>query len=197
MSRHEVFRELAQLPAVLEVIDQMLGDDCILSGVNMRSVLPGSAPQTLHRDTEIWGPSLFWMDYPIGINVGWAFDDFTAENGATRIVPGSHRRPDASAAEPMVALEAPAGSLLAFDARLIHGAGENCSHGIRRAAFTFYVRHWLKPQTDHKRSIDRSLLETLSPTLMRLLGFQRQTPVELPDGRSTIVDAPGATSFYS
>lgn len=193
---HEVFRELASHAALLEVVDAILGADCILSGVNMRCVTPGCAPQGLHRDTEIWGPSLFWMEKPVGINVGWAFDDFTEENGATRVVPGSHRRPDASSNEPKTALVAPAGSLIAFDARLIHGAGENRSQSIRRAGFTFYLRHWLKPQTDHKRSTNPALVETLSPTLVRLLGFQRQTPVQSSDGQAVIIPAPGATSFY-
>ncbi len=195
-NRDPVFRELVQHPDLLAIVDAALGNDCILSGVNHRSSTPGATAQGLHRDTSIWGPSMFHLDKAIGINVGWAFDDFTEENGATRIIPGSHRRPDASADEPSIPLLAKAGSIFAFDGQLLHGGGANTSSGVRRAAFVFYIRSWIKPQSDHKRSTDRAVIESASPTLLRLLGFQRQSPVEFNDGHSEIVPAPGATWFY-
>jgi len=194
--RADIFRDLVQQPTLLQIVDTLLGDDCILSGVNHTTPMPGAPAGPIHRDRWIWGPSLFWMDHPIGINVGWCFDDFTEENGATLVAPGSHRAQDEPPAEAYVPMIAPAGAMFAFDDRLYHHAGANRSAEPRRSAFVFYVRSWLKPQTDHKRSTDPTVLATASPTLLRLLGFTRQTPVEHPDGRSEILSAPGATYFY-
>ncbi len=194
-NRDAVFRELVQHRGLLDVIEPILGDDCILSGVNHHTVYPGSKAGAIHRDQMIWGPSLFWMDHPVGINVGWAFDDFTLENGATLIQPGSHIQKDVSG-DPAVPVLVPAGSFFLFDSRTYHRAGENRSSSPRRSAFVFYVRSWIKPQTDHKRSTDPQVVETASGLLLRLLGFQRQSPVELNDARSVIVEAPGATWFY-
>ena len=104
--RADIFRDLVQQPTLLQIVDTLLGDDCILSGVNHTTPMPGAPAGPIHRDRWIWGPSLFWMDHPIGINVGWCFDDFTEENGATLVAPGSHRAQDEPPAEayvPMIA----------------------------------------------------------------------------------------------
>jgi fumagillin biosynthesis dioxygenase len=195
-NRDEVFRELVQHRGLLDVIEPILGEDCILSGVNHHTVYPGTKAGMIHRDRMIWGPSLFWMDQPVGINVGWAFDDFTLENGATLIQPGSHLDPHITG-DPQTPVIVPAGSFFLFDDRTFHRSGENCSSAPRRSAFVFYIRSWLKPQTDHKRSTSSEIITSASPTLLRLLGFQRQSPIEYNDSRSVIVPATGATWFYN
>jgi len=196
VAKDAVFRELAIQPLLLATVEGLIGADCILSSCNMGARRPGGDRQALHRDTSIWGPSLPYLDIPIGIQTAWCFDDFTLENGATHVISGSHARADAREDEPNIQLTAPAGSMVAFDARLFHAGGANRTQHIRRAALTLYIRSWLKPQTDHKRSFPRELITTVSPKLLRLLGFQRQTPVENPNGQEDIVMAPGATFFY-
>ncbi len=196
VAKAPIFRELAQQPLVLATVEGLLGDDCILSSCNQGSRKPGGAAQGLHRDMNIWGPSMPWLEVPIGVQVAWCVDEFTAENGATLIVPGSHARADASGDEPSIPAVAPAGSMILFDARTFHAGGANRSQALRRAVLCFYIRSWLKPQTDHKRSIEPALVQEASATMIRLLGFQRQSPVELADGRTPIVPAPGATWFY-
>lgn len=191
-----IFRELAQHPALLSLLESELGSDCILSGANYGCVLPGAGKGPMHRDTDIWGPSLPWLPVPVGINTAYVLDAYTEEIGATRCVAGSHLRPEASIDEPSIPMLAPEGAIVAFDGRLLHQAGANRTQQLRRTALFFYVRSWVKPQTDHKRSTSREVVESASPTLLRLLGFERQSPVEHPDGRSEIVPAPGATSFY-
>ncbi len=195
-ARAPIFRELVQLPAVLTTIESLLGDDCILSSVNLAVRKSSDIAQPLHRDTGIWGASMPWLDVPVGIQTCWCADDFTAENGATRAVPGSHRDPAATDQSPSIPMLAPAGSIIAFDARMLHAGGANRSGRPRRAVLPFYIRSWLKPQTDHKRSIDSAIVAEASPTLRRLLGFRRQSPVERSDGTSEIVRAADATWFY-
>jgi hypothetical protein len=196
VARAAVFRDIAVHPLLLATMEGLLGADCILSSCNLGARRPGGERQGLHRDTAIWGPSLPHLDIPIGIQTAWCIDDFTLANGATHLIPGSHVRADASPEEASIQAVAPAGSVVAFDARLFHAGGANRTDAVRRGVLTFYIRSWLKPQTDHRRSFPAALIADSSPALLRLLGFQRQTPVEHADGRSEILMAPGATSFY-
>jgi hypothetical protein len=199
-NKASIFRRLAEHPTALRIAESMLGDDCILSSMNERTLMPGSKAQPLHRDTDIWGPSFPWLPVPSGINVAWPLDPFNERSGATRWMPGSHRSNEPAtsfeSAGPTTA-ECPAGSLVAFDTRLVHAGAANSSSGPRRAVFAFYVCSWLKPQSDIRRSTPPDLLASASPTLLRLLGFRRQSPVQDPrDGAWSVVPAPGATSFY-
>ncbi|MBA3684222.1 MAG: phytanoyl-CoA dioxygenase family protein [Planctomycetes bacterium] len=196
VGRHRVFRDMAEHPLVLAVVEGLLGDDCILSSCNGALRRPSGGPQALHRDTGIWGPSMPWMPIPVGIQTAWCIDDFTSENGATLIVPTSHARPDASTDEPTIQAVAPAGSVIAFDAAALHAGGTNVGNALRRGVLSLYIRSWLKPQTDHKRSYPPELIASTSPTVLRLLGFCRQSPIEHPDGRTEILRAPGASFFY-
>lgn len=197
VARAAVFRAIAVQPLVLATIEGLIGSDCILSSCNLGVRRPGGDRQGMHRDTGIWGPSMPLLDIPVGIQTAWCLDDFTLANGATHIQPGSHRRAEATPDDAGIQVEVPAGSIIAFDARCFHAGGANRTDRVRRAVLTLYIRSWLKPQTDHKRSFPQELIADADPVLLRLLGFQRQSPVEHPDGRSEIIPAPGATSFYN
>ena len=111
-------------PLVLGVLDRVLGH-CQLSAPTGIEIGPGEVAQVLHHDDAI---------YPVPrphdelvLNTMWALDDFTEANGATRIVPGSHRwageQPDADT--PTVAAEMTAGSVLFYRGSLWHGGGAN------------------------------------------------------------------------
>ncbi len=190
------FAATAAHPLLLATMEGLLGDDCILSSCNLGARLPGCAAQGLHRDTNIWGSSMPFMTFPIGIQTAWCIDDFTLENGATRVVPGSHNDPASVGSGSGIQVAAPAGSVIAFDCQAFHAGEANRSPALRRGVLTLYIRSWLKPQTDHRRSFPSASIERASPQLLRLLGFRRQSPVELADGTSVVVPAPGATSFY-
>jgi hypothetical protein len=192
----EAFTETACHPLILATVEGLLGNDCILSSCNLGARIPGCPAQSLHRDTGIWGESMPFMPFPVGIQTAWCIDDFTSENGSTRLIPGSHRDPVPCDDARAITITAPAGSIVAFDCQAFHAGGANGSPRLRRAVLTLYIRSWLKPQTDHKRSYPRERLAAASPELLRLLGFRRQSPVELPGERSEVVMAPGATSFY-
>jgi ectoine hydroxylase-related dioxygenase (phytanoyl-CoA dioxygenase family) len=193
---HPAFGEVATNPLLLGTVEGLIGNDCILSSCNLGARLPGCAAQGLHRDTGIWGPALPFMPFPVGIQTAWCIDEFTLENGATTLIPGSHTDPTIPIDAPVIQAVAPAGSVIAFDCQAFHAGGANRSDKLRRAVLTLYIRSWLKPQTDHKRSFPQARWASASAEVLRLMGFRRQSPVEHADGHSEIIDAPGATAFY-
>jgi fumagillin biosynthesis dioxygenase len=195
-NRDALFRDLVQHPRILEIVETLLGDDCVLSGTYARVSGPGGGHQPLHRDTDLWGPSMDGFGEALGVTFGVLFDDFSRETGGTRVVPRSHV--DRALGEPdgVVHVEAPAGAAVAWDMRLLHGGSENLGASLRRGVFVTYVRSWIKPQTDSRRSTDGEVLAGASSTLLRLLGFHRQPTVEAGEGSALIVPARGATAFY-
>ena len=190
------FGDVATNPLLLGTVEGLIGLDCILSSCNLGARLPGCPAQNLHRDTAIWGTSMPFMPFPVGIQTAWCVDEFTLENGATMLIPGSHADPTIPITAPAIQVVAPAGSVIAFDCQAFHAGGANRSDQLRRSVLTLYIRSWLKPQTDHKRSFPQERWASSSSDLLQLMGYRRQSPVEYPDGRSEILDAPGATGFY-
>ena len=190
------FGEVATTPLLLGTIEGLIGLDCILSSCNLGARISGCAAQGLHRDTGIWGPSMPFMTFPVGIQTAWCVDEFTLENGATILIPGSHADHSIPINAPTIQAIATAGSVIAFDCQAFHAGGGNRSDKLRRAVLTLYIRSWLKPQTDHKRSFPQERWASASADLLRLMGYRRQSPVEHADGRTEIIDAPGATAFY-
>ena len=174
--RHALFREALQQPEIVGLAEAVLGPTCILHSFESRSALPGGGRQSLHRDMP-WVP-----DTPLSVNVVWMLDDFTEESGATRVVPGSHRRPDGPERDRIYPDEvlalAPAGTLLAFSSHTWHGGGPNRTERLRRAFHVHYCRSWVKPQRDHTRSLDPPALEGATTLFLRLLGYHSQMEFE-------------------
>jgi ectoine hydroxylase-related dioxygenase (phytanoyl-CoA dioxygenase family) len=174
--RSPVFRAALQQPEVIELVEAMLGGDCILHSFESRSALPGGGRQSLHRDMP------FVENMALSINCVWMLDDFTLENGATRVVPYSRTRldpPERNRVYPdeVIAIE-PAGTVLLFNTMTWHGGGPNHTDKLRRAFHVHYCRSWVKPQRDHPRSIDAEALADATPLLIRLLGFHSQMEFE-------------------
>jgi ectoine hydroxylase-related dioxygenase (phytanoyl-CoA dioxygenase family) len=174
--RDALFREALQEPEVVALAEALLGRDCILHSFESRSALPGGGQQSLHRDMP-WANGA-----PLSMNVVWMLDDFTEANGATRVVPGSHLRPEGPERDRVYDEEvlgiAPAGTLLAFNSLTWHGGGPNRTDRLRRAFHVHYCRSWVKPQRDHPRSMDAESLRGASPLLIRLLGYHSQMEFE-------------------
>lgn len=146
------FLALIDHPAVLPVLESLLGEDIVLGSMNARIVRPGDPLQGLHSDIphvhrRLIGP-------PVMIQATWMLDAFTEDNGATRLVPGSHRAeasypPKERAVPHVMAPTGPAGSVLLFNGQSWHGGGANRSQGRRRAAFGHYrIGPWMRFQTD-------------------------------------------------
>src|SRR5438094_4441137 len=102
MNKARVLERVYQLPPLLRLLRHFLGEDCVLSSVQAHLVLPGAPAQSLHRDGSQTGPfrppapadgDRALVSHALGFNVVFCVGDFTRENGATRLVPGSHRFP--------------------------------------------------------------------------------------------------------
>lgn len=162
------FRACLADPRVLACVDHVLAGDWRLSALNYRAALPGAGGQALHAD---WGGAVQPGDWQV-CNSVWLLDDFSVHNGATRVVPGSHRwsrtpgeaLPDPVARHPdEVVVEAPAGSVVVFNSHLWHGGTLNRSPLPRRALFAYFTRRNQPQQTDQRRSLSAATVATLTP----------------------------------
>jgi ectoine hydroxylase-related dioxygenase (phytanoyl-CoA dioxygenase family) len=162
-------------PQVLAAVARVLRNDLRLSSLNSRAALPGQGLQGLHADWEAPVPP---GEYAV-CNSIWLLDAFTGENGATRVVPGSHRSrrmpqdemPDPSAPHPgEVLLQAPAGTVIVFNAHVWHGGTRNRTPRLRRAMHAYFCRrdqpqqtnqrHFLRPETRARLSeVERFILD--------------------------------------
>ncbi len=177
------FDELAVHPLLLGVLDRVLGE-YQLSGPVGIDIGPGETPQGLHRDDSVY--PLGWPHQQVVLNTMWALDDFTADNGATLIVPGSHRtapaeRPDDAEA---VVATMPAGSVMFYSGTVWHGGGANRTDQRRLGVILEYAASWLRAQESHLLAVPPELARTLAPRLQELLGYNIFPPfLGYVDGR--------------
>lgn len=173
LSRDPVFSDLAEHPTALHFVRTFLGWPALLSNISANITGPGGGEMVLHADQgfapQPWGGIQ-------GLNVAWAIDDFTDENGATRIVPGSHRHnrtPTPDDGLHTVALEAPAGSAIVMEGRVWHRTGFNRTEDRHRAGiFGFYTLPIYLPQENWFLSLNPAVRHYASDTLLQLLGFK-------------------------
>jgi ectoine hydroxylase-related dioxygenase (phytanoyl-CoA dioxygenase family) len=161
-------------PLVLDAVEQAIGPGAQFGNPCAIQLHPGQQAQVLHYEQGIYPLP---RDRDVMVTALWALDDFTADNGATRIVPGSHLRPSGKpdAAEAVPA-EMPAGSVLLFSGRLYHGAGANTSARPRLGVVIDYLQPWLRPCEAHTLSASHAQVRQLPQRLQELLGFNQASP---------------------
>jgi ectoine hydroxylase-related dioxygenase (phytanoyl-CoA dioxygenase family) len=145
-----------------------------ISSVNAIELLPGQTPQALHRDDSPFPISIAGMELMIGVM--WALDDFTAANGATRIVPGSHRYIRSWHIPPLNNWEQaimPKGSALFYLGSTWHGSGANSSDRSRLGLITTYIVGWLRQEENQYLYNPPEIAAKFSPRLRALLGYTR------------------------
>lgn len=175
------FDEVATLPLVTGVLDAVLGPHQLSAPVGIQ-IGPGEAAQVLHRDDSVY--PLPRPHQEVVVNTMWPLDDFTATNGATRLVPRSHHREDQPGEDEVVVAEMPAGSVLVYLGSLWHGGGANRSDRPRLGVILEYVASWLRPQENHLLAVPPELVATLAPELQELLGYNVHPPfLGYVDGR--------------
>ena len=160
-------------PLLLKVIEGVLGPAFQLSVACAMRPGPGAVNQILHRDDATYGVPR--PHFPVVANTLIALDDFTRENGATRVVPGSHRsvEPVDQDAEAVDA-EMPAGSLLVWDGAVWHGSGANRTPDRYRTSINLnFNLSWLRQQENQYLGIPRDTIAGLPELLQRLLGYNR------------------------
>lgn len=157
-------------PLVLGVLDNVL-KSYQLSAPQAIQIGPGETAQSLHRDDGV---------YPIArphvelvVNTMWALDDFTEANGATHVVPGSHKwteeRPTADTATVRAVM--PAGSVMFFLGSVFHGGGANTTGRPRLGVILEYCAGWLRQQENQYLAVPREVARTLPQRLQELLGY--------------------------
>jgi ectoine hydroxylase-related dioxygenase (phytanoyl-CoA dioxygenase family) len=161
-------------PRLLAGISHVLKGEFKLSSLNSRAALPGQGLQALHAD---WSGAVAPGDYYV-CNSIWLLDDFTAENGATRVVPGSHRSgkvPQNVMSDPReahpdeVLLLAPAGTVVIFNSHTWHGGTLNVSPNRRRAMHSYFCRRDQPQQLDQRKYIRPETYERLSEAARYIL----------------------------
>ena len=166
-----VFFACLDHPKILPLLTHYLGDTLILGSLNARIVRPGDGEQGLHSDISA---ELLNMASPVMMNTVWMLDDFSAENGGTRIVPGSHKSgldlpPAGFDVKHVHQAHAPAGSVLLFNGQCWHGGGANRSQRRRHALFGHYRKQMMVFQVDPHDGFRPEWLPLLSERQKRLL----------------------------
>ena len=168
-------REVMVNPTLLEICDSVLLPSCASYQLNLGHVLdrgPGAQAQYLHRD------ELVWVHLPaphptVQLATMVALVDFTAENGATLVVPGSHREHGHQGSDtPAVAAEMSAGSAVVYLGSTLHGAGANQTDDQwRRGMHISYVVGWLRTEENHYLTTWPKVARALPKASQRLLGY--------------------------
>ena len=179
LARSEAVRQLVAHPLVLGVTDQVLWPSKTTFQLHLTQIIaidPGAEGQALHRDQWCFDFFPFPDDVEVELGTMWALTDFTEENGATRVVPGSHRRTlegiDLSALnDESVPATMPRGSVVLYSGRTVHGGGANASDHTRIGVNIDYVLGWLRQEENQYLVTPPEVARELPEDLQRLVGY--------------------------
>lgn len=197
------FTALAEHPRIMAICDALLQPNYLLTASQAINIWPGETPQSWHTDDAFYA-----VPRPrpaISIATIWAVDAFTAENGATQVVRGSHRwadpeawasidaidfatkpdpervpvakrAPGAHLREQIIDVIMPAGAVVVFLGTLIHRGGENRSGRPRLGLSNQYCQPWARQQENYLVSIPREQAARMSPRVQSMLGYSIHPP---------------------
>lgn len=173
----EVFMRLAEHPAVVELLDRLLMPNWLLSNLQSIRLHPGEKGQPFHTDDAFYN-----VPRPrprFAVSTIWAIEDFTEENGATEVIPGSHlwgpEHPEERGVAPVKSVM-PAGSVVVFDGRTWHRGGANRSAGTRLAVSPQYCQPWLRTQESMLLIAPPAVAAAYSPRGRAMLGYSIHPP---------------------
>jgi ectoine hydroxylase-related dioxygenase (phytanoyl-CoA dioxygenase family) len=169
---------LVEHPLILALLDRILLPNYLLSQLQVIDIHPGEVQQPLHHDDGFYP---FPRPRPaFSAATIWAIDDFTEENGATRVLPKSHLWGDRAPADIdrrlLVPVVMPAGSVVFFLGTLWHGAGSNRSGATRMAAMAQYCEPWARQQENYSLAISRERAKLCSARVRAMLGYSMLFP---------------------
>jgi Phytanoyl-CoA dioxygenase (PhyH) len=177
LARSATCRDLVMHPLVLDTVGAVLAHATSfqLHLTQVIAIGPGQAGQTIHRDQWAFDFFPFPSGYEVQCNTIWALTDFTAANGATRVIPGSHRFADRlqfteADTEPA---EMPAGSVVFYTGALYHGGGANRSNDVRYGVNITYAVSWLRQEENQYLAVPAEVARTFPEPLLRLMGYGR------------------------
>lgn len=165
--------DLAIDPIILSIVEGILGVKIQMSAAVAMCPGPGTEAQGFHQDDLHW--PIPRPHVPLVANTLIALDDFTPENGATKLVPGSHKSVEPIPDDPSyIHVEMPAGSLAVWDGAIWHAGGANRTKDQRRRTINLnYNLSWLRQQENQYLGVPRKTMLSLPEKLQRILGYQR------------------------
>jgi ectoine hydroxylase-related dioxygenase (phytanoyl-CoA dioxygenase family) len=184
-STNRVYALLAKVPAmativehphVLAMVDSLLEPGWLLSAALAINLLPGETAQSWHYDDGFY--TLPRPRLPVSISTIWALDDFTASNGATEVIPGSHSWASdlpQGEDERRIPVTMPAGSAVIFSGTLWHRGGANRSSARRLCVSPQYCQPWARQQENMMLAVGRHALD-YSPRIRAMLGYSIHPP---------------------
>ncbi len=172
LARGEIFWDVALFPPLLALVDAVLGPGALVSTIATIHIGPGETAQPLHADDQLI--PIVRPHRPIVLNAMWALTDFTEANGATRLVPGSHRRegfPDFTDPPATIPAEMRAGSMLVWDGSLWHGGGANVTDGWRLGIAMNYCAGFIRQQENQQLGVPTELVARMPTRLQTMIGY--------------------------
>jgi ectoine hydroxylase-related dioxygenase (phytanoyl-CoA dioxygenase family) len=208
LARSRSSAEMVAHELVLDVADKVLWEKKTTFQLHLTqaiTIMPGAEGQYLHRDQWCFDFFPFPDDMQVEVSTIWALTDFTEANGATRVVPGSHRAEDPrgfTLADTVPAVM-PRGSVVLYTGRTVHGGGANTSDHWRTGVNVDYVLGWLRQEENQYLSVPIEVVRELPERVQRLMGYEMgayalgyiddvRNPMHL---LRTDRDAPAASSF--
>jgi hypothetical protein len=177
IARSPAARELVMHPLALGTCGIVLGHATSfqLHLTQIIAIGPDEPAQTVHRDQWAFDFFPFPNGFEVQCNTIWALDDFTEENGATRVIPGSHRFEDKLrfTNDDTVPAVMSRGSVVFYTGALYHGGGANRSDGVRRGINITYDVSWLRQEENQYLSCPIEIARELPVDLLRLMGYSR------------------------
>ncbi|MDP1642824.1 MAG: phytanoyl-CoA dioxygenase family protein [Phenylobacterium sp.] len=174
VARSPAVRDAVTDPRIARMCEHLMKANCErwqLHLTQLIRIMPGQGAQPIHRDRWAWGAHLKGIEPQL--NTIWALTDFTVENGATQVVPGSSAWPDDRRAEAHEITQAvmQAGSVLVYTGSVFHGGGANQSDQDRWGLNLTYALGWLRQEENQYLACPPEIARTLSPELQDLLGY--------------------------
>jgi hypothetical protein len=177
VARSPLSHRLIQHPTILGTVGAFLGHASAyqLMLTQVISIQPGEKAQGLHQDENAWDYFPFPSDYHVQCNTLWALSDYTAEMGATRIVPGSHLpgAPTEYDDADCVQAEMTRGSVLLYSGKIWHSGGANRSTRVRRAVNINYAVGWVRQEENQYLACPPEVARSLDDDMLRLIGYQQ------------------------
>ena len=204
IARSPTSHQLIQHPTILGVTEKLLhrAQSFQLHLTQVISIGPGSPGQAIHRDQWAFDFFEFPSDHDVQCNTIWALTDFTEDNGATRLMPGSQHLPNEQShtVGETVPAEMTKGSCLLYTGKVYHGGGANTSDETRRGLNITYNVGWLRQEENQYLSVPHGVAATLPDDLLRLMGYRIGAYAlgyidDVRDPIEALRPSSGATSF--